>query len=75
MKSGRFVMQNKKNVPNEHKNHFGYGDFWTFSAICADTKLVPSWLVGLRDADTAFIFLEDLYARLKNQAQLHTEGH
>jgi hypothetical protein len=25
------------------------GDIWTFTAIDADTKLVPSWLVGNRD--------------------------
>jgi hypothetical protein len=35
-----------KNVPEQFKGTPGYGDVWTFTAICADTKLVPSWLVG-----------------------------
>ena len=24
---------------------------WTFTAICADTKLIPTWLVGERTGD------------------------
>ena len=35
-----------ENVPEEHRGEFGYGDVWTWIAIDADTKLVPSWLVG-----------------------------
>jgi hypothetical protein len=32
---------------------FGFGDVWTWVALCADTKLVPSWAIGGRDAATA----------------------
>jgi hypothetical protein len=39
-----FVYAKEKNVPKEHKGQFGYGDIWTWTAIDADTKLVPSWL-------------------------------
>jgi IS1 family transposase len=64
-----------KNVPDEHKGTFGYGDIWTFTAICADTKLVPSFLVGERNARDAEVFLRDLDMRLTNRAQLTTDGH
>ncbi len=52
-----FCYAKQKNVPQEYKGSFGYGDVWTWTAICADTKLVPSWLVGNRDAETAHLFL------------------
>ncbi|MCX5990912.1 MAG: hypothetical protein NTZ04_01055 [Chloroflexi bacterium] len=41
-----FVYSKAKNVPEEHDGEFGYGDVWTSTAIDADTKLVPCWLVG-----------------------------
>ena len=47
----------QKNVPEQFKGTPGYGDVWTFTAICADTKLVPSWLVGERTTDDAYVFL------------------
>ena len=37
-----FVYAKGKNVPEEHNGEFGYGDVWTFTAIDADTKLVPA---------------------------------
>ena len=48
---------------------------WTFTAICAETKLVPSFLVGTRDAGTATEFMQDLAGRLSNRIQLTTDGH
>ncbi len=70
-----FVYSKAKNVPDEYNGKFGYGDVWTFTAIDADTKLVPSWLVGLRSADCAFDFINDLKSRLANRVQLTTDGH
>lgn len=70
-----FVHAKAKNVPENHKGEFGYGDVWTWSAICADCKLVPSWLVGTRDADAALEFMDDLRGRLANRVQLTTDGH
>jgi len=70
-----FCYAKKKNVPKKFKGQFGYGDVWTFIAIDAKTKLVPSWLIGNRDAYTASIFLKDLSSRLKNKPQLTTDGH
>ena len=43
--------------------------------IDADTKLVPSWLVGGRDADYAEEFIADLAGRLANRVQLTSDGH
>jgi IS1 family transposase len=70
-----FVYSKSKNVPEEHNGDFGYGDVWTFTAIDADTKLVPAWLVGLRNADCALDFINDLKGRLSNRVQLTTDGH
>lgn len=65
----------QKNVPEQFKGTPGYGDVWTFTAICADTKLVPSWLVGERTKYDATYFLEDLASRMAGRIQLSTDGH
>jgi hypothetical protein len=65
----------QKNVPEQFKGTPGYGDVWTFTAICADTKLAPSWLVGERTSDDAEYFLTDLASRLEGRVQLSTDGH
>jgi IS1 family transposase len=70
-----FVYAKAKNVPQEHQGEFGYGDVWTWTAICADTKLVPAWFVGQRSAEDGFLFLMDLKGRLKYRVQLTTDGH
>jgi IS1 family transposase len=70
-----FCYAKQKNVPDEHFGTFGYGDVWTWTAICADTKLVPSWLVGERTTDDALVFMEDLQGRLANRVQLTTDGY
>src|SRR3989442_13529540 len=41
-----FVYAKAKNLPEEMKGAFGAGDVWTWTAIDADTKAVPSWAVG-----------------------------
>ncbi len=70
-----FCGMKQKNVPSEKRNQFGLGDVWTFTAICADTKLVPSWLIGSRDAGCSYEFMNDLAGRLSNHTQLTTDGH
>jgi IS1 family transposase len=65
----------QKNVPEQFKGTPGYGDVWTFTAICADTKLAPTWLVGERTSDDAEFFLTDLASRLDGRVQLSTDGH
>lgn len=70
-----FVYAKAKNVPAEKAGQFGVGDVWTFTAIDADTKLVPSFLVGSRDAGCATEFMQDLASRLVNRVQLTSDGH
>src|SRR5829696_2656821 len=62
-----FVYAKAKNVPAEKAGQFGVGDVWTFTAIDADTKLVPSFLVGSRDAGCATEFMQDLAGRMVNR--------
>jgi hypothetical protein len=69
-----FCYTKQKNVPDEHRGEFGYGDIWTWTALCADTKLVPSWLVGENTAFDAEMFMRDLASRLTNRVQLITDG-
>jgi IS1 family transposase len=70
-----FCYAKKKNVPEEHRGEYGYGDVWTWTAICADTKLVPSWLVGERTGFDAEVFMRDVASRLTNRIQLTTDGN
>ena len=70
-----FCYAKERNLPDQFSGQFGYGDIWTWTAICADTKLVPSWLVGQRDAGYAYEFMTDLKSRLANRVQLTTDGH
>src|SRR6266478_6936547 len=57
------------------KKHPDAGDVWLWVAIDADTKLVPSWMLGQRNAATATTFVSDLASRLSNRVQITTDGH
>ena len=70
-----FVYAKAKNVPEEMRGAYGVGDVWTWTAIDADSKLIPSWAVGRRDAFTGHAFMLDLASRLANKVQLTTDGH
>jgi IS1 family transposase len=70
-----FVYAKQKNVPLAKKAPPQAGDVWTWTAIDADTKLIPSWYVSGRDSDAAMIFMEDLASRLANRVQLTSDGH
>lgn len=49
------------------------GDVWTWVALCADTKLVPTWRVGDRTLETAAEFMTDLQGRLRHRVQLTSD--
>jgi IS1 family transposase len=49
------------------------GDIWAFVAIDADTKLVPSFLVGKRTRENVESFLFDLASRLDSRVQLSAD--
>ena len=70
-----FVYAKAKHLPEKYKGAVGYGDVWTWTALDAETKLVPSWAVGRRDGFTAQAFIRDLAARLASRVQLTTDGH
>jgi IS1 family transposase len=53
----------------------GQGDLWTFVGICADSKLIFSWLVGSRTTESAQRFVKDIASRLANRVQITTDGH
>lgn len=70
-----FCYAKQINVPIEKQGQFGYGDVWTWVAMCADTKLVPTWAIGKRDSEAAKAFIYDLASRLVNRVQLTTDGY
>lgn len=69
-----FCYAKDKNVPADKQGKFGYGSVWTWVAIDADTKLVPSFMIGNRDAVSAKLFIDDLVSRLASRVQLTTDG-
>src|SRR5665213_246898 len=69
-----FTYAKQKNVAKAVAAPEGAGDTWTWTAIDADSKLVMSWLVGDRDAENAYAFIEDVYGRLANRIQLTSDG-
>jgi IS1 family transposase len=70
-----FVGCKQKNVTMEKIERDGIcGDVWTWTAIDADTKLIPCFMIGQRDPAAARDFVEDLAGRLANRVQLTTDG-
>ncbi len=50
------------------------GDQWVFVALDAESKLIPSFLVGKRTASNTVSFIEDLSQRLDNRVQLSSDS-
>jgi IS1 family transposase len=69
-----FVGAKEKNTTKETKAK-GWGDCWIWTALDAETKLIPCWYFGTRDAGAALHFMHDLAARLAHRVQLTTDGH
>ncbi len=68
-----FVGSKNKNTPPE-RQHIA-GDVYTWTSICQDTKLVPVWLVGTREAVYANLFMKDLASRFQHRIQITSDGH
>lgn len=51
------------------------GDVWTWIALCAETRLIPSWRVGERGMRTGYAFCDDLSRRFKGRLQITADGH
>jgi len=69
-----FVYAKHKNAPEDMRERGEAGDVWTWVGIDAETKLVVSWFVGNRDADSANDFMQDVASRIQNRIQLTTDG-
>jgi IS1 family transposase len=65
-----FCYAKQKNVAAAKTPAPGAGDVWTWTSICAGTKLVPSWLIGSRDAEAARVFIAALASRMSSRIQL-----
>lgn len=65
-----FIGAKRKNA----KRAGAYGDVWTFIALDADTKLIPSFVVGKRDLYHTREFMEDLAGRLSRRVQLSSDA-
>jgi IS1 family transposase len=59
---------------NNAKKAGAYGDVWTFIALDADTKLIPSYVVGKRDAYHTKMFMDDLASRLTMRVQISSDS-
>ena len=70
-----FCHAKEKNVPADCKGVLGFGDVWTWTALCSDSKLIISYHVGFRDTQDALNLTDDLRKRLANRVQLTTDGH
>lgn len=60
----------KKSAKGEHP-----GDVWTWTALCAKSKLIPAWRVGDRSMRTGYAFCADLASRVNGQCQITSDGH
>ncbi len=69
-----FVHAKERHLSAELQGVFGYGDVYTWVALDADSKLVPCWNVGRRDAASGMAFIKDLSERLALRVQLSTDG-
>lgn len=70
-----FIAAKQKNVtPQMRAKNPDAGDVWLWVAIDADTKLVPSWMLGKRDWATAQAFALDIHKRVANRVQLTSDG-
>lgn len=50
------------------------GDIWMWTAICADTKLIPCWYLGDRGGQDAYAFCDDLSKRFAGRIQITSDG-
>jgi len=71
-----FVKKKEKRLTNKEKFDYTLGDQYVFVALDADSKLVPTFVVGKRNTETTLRFIFGLESRLKGNGriQLTTDG-
>ena len=67
-----FVAKKQRHVRSGDPAEFG--DAWIFVAMDADSKIVPSFVVGKRTAMTTNKLIGDLAKRLRHRVQLTSDG-
>lgn len=67
-----FIGTKQRNVRDDHPEE--YGDCYTFTAIDPDSKLMPCWLVGVRNRECTSEFIADLASRVTGRVQLTTDA-
>ena len=68
-----FVQKKQRHVKKD-EDPANVGDTWTYIALDADTKLIPSFLIGKRTADSTNEFIADLASRLATRPQITSDG-
>ncbi len=69
-----FIYSKEKSKPNNINDYEAAGDCWTWTGLDPDTKLMVSYGIGNRDADSANFFMQDVASRMANRIQLTTDG-
>jgi len=69
-----FIGKKQHRLTEAEKRIGTYGDWWVYTALDCDSRLVISHLVGKRDAPTAHAFIADLRARTVGKPELYTDG-
>jgi IS1 family transposase len=64
----------KKRTVKENNLGAEYGDVWTWIAIDADTKIVPTFAVGDRGMGMAHTLMGDLASRMRNRIQITADA-
>ncbi len=68
-----FIQKKQRHVKKD-EDSANVGDAWTFIALDADTKLIPAFRVGKRDAENTNAFVADLASRLTTRPQITSDG-
>jgi IS1 family transposase len=68
-----YVGKKEKRV-TANDNPLVVGDQYVFVAMDSETKLIPCYRVGKRNAETTWYFVRDLESRLASRVQLTTDG-
>jgi len=69
-----FVRKKQKKLTWKEWGNKTLGDQCVFVALDEETKLIPIFLVGKRNAKMAFIFMNELKKKLNNHIQLSTDS-
>jgi len=70
-----FCYARKRNLPKHLRGLEGFGDVWTWTAICDTTRLVASWHIGGHKAVDAEAMMRNLVHRVNHKIMITTDGN